>query len=53
MPKVEDYVIVRPTSETGEWKFAVVTAISGREAEVKFGDGKTQKVKAGDFIALS
>ena len=53
MPKTNDYVIVRPTSETSEWKFAVVTSVSGQEAEVKFADGKTQKVKNTDFIALS
>jgi hypothetical protein len=53
MPKTNDYVIVRPTSETSEWKFAVVTSIAGQEVEVKFSDGKTQKVKAGDFIAMS
>ena len=53
MPKTNDYVIVRPTSDTAEWKFAVVTSVSGQEAEVKFADGKTQKVKNTDFIALS
>ena len=53
MPKTDDYVIVRPTSDTAEWKFAVVTTISGQEAEVKFADGKTQKVKAVDFIAMN
>ena len=53
MPKTNDYVIVRPTSETSEWKFAVVTSISGQEIEVKFSDGKTQKVKNTDFIAMS
>ena len=53
MPKANDYVIVRPTNETSEWKFAIVTSISGQELEVKFSDGKTQKVKNGDFIAMS
>lgn len=53
MPKANDYVIVRPTSETSEWKFAVVTTVSGQEAEVKFADGKTQKVKNTDFIPMS
>ncbi len=53
LPKTNDYVIVRPTSDTAEWKFAVVTSINGQEAEVKFADGKTQKVRVGDFIAMS
>lgn len=53
MPKPGDYVIVRPTSETSEWKFAIVTSVSGQEAEVKFADGKTQKVKNTDFIGMS
>ena len=53
MPKANDYVIVRPTNDTSEWKFAVVTSVSGQEAEVKFADGKTQKVKNTDFIAMS
>jgi hypothetical protein len=53
MPKANDYVIVRPTNDTAEWKFAVVMSISGQELEVKFSDGKTQKVKVGDFIAMS
>jgi hypothetical protein len=53
MPKVSDYVIIKPQSDTGDWKFATVTAINGQEAEVKLADGKTQKLKIGDFIALS
>jgi hypothetical protein len=53
LPNVNDYVIVKPQSDNAEWKFATVTAINGQEAEVKFADGKTQKLKAGDFIALS
>jgi hypothetical protein len=53
MPKVSDYVIIKPQSDTGDWKFATVAAISGQEAEVKLADGKTQKLKIGDFIALS
>lgn len=53
MPNTNDYVIVRPTSEFSEWKFAVVTSVSGQEIEVKFSDGKTQKVKNTDFIAMS
>jgi len=52
MPKVNDYVIVKPQSDTAEWKFATVTAINGQEAEVKFADGKTQKVRNTDFIGL-
>jgi hypothetical protein len=53
LPKTGDYVIVKPQSEIEEWKFAVVTSAGGSECEVKFGDGKTRKLKAGDFIALS
>ncbi len=53
MPKVGDYVIVKPQTDIEEWKFATVTAISGQEAEVKFSDGKTKKVKNTEFIALS
>lgn len=53
VPKTGDYVIVKPQSDTAEWKFAVVTSISGQDTEVKFADGKTQKLKIGDFVSLS
>lgn len=53
LPKTGDYVIVKPQSDIEEWKFAVVTNVSADEAEIKFGDGKTRKVRAGDFIAMS
>ena len=53
MPQVNDYVIIRPQSDSEAWKFATVTTINGSEAEVKLADGKTQKVKSTDFIALS
>ncbi len=53
LPKTGEYVIVKPQSDIEEWKFAVVTSVAGSEAEVKFGDGKTRKVKAGDFIAMN
>ena len=53
MPKTGDYVILKPTSDSGEWEFAVVTTVSGSEAEVKLADGKTQKVKNTEFIGLS
>lgn len=52
MPKVNDYVIVKPQSDTQEWKFAVVTAVTGQDVEVKFSDGKTSKIKSLDFIAM-
>jgi starvation-inducible outer membrane lipoprotein len=53
MPNVNDYVIIKPQNDISDWKFATVTAVNGQEAEVKLADGKTQKLKAGDFIALS
>ena len=53
MPKANDYVILKPSSDSGEWKFAVVTSVTGQEAEVKLADGKTQKVKNTEFIAMS
>lgn len=53
MPKIGDYVILKPTSDSGKWEFAVVTSINGAEAEVKLADGKTQNVKNTEFIALS
>ena len=53
LPKTGDYVIVKPQSDIEEWKFAVVESVSGTEADIKFGDGKTRKVKAGDFIAMN
>ena len=53
IPKVGDYVIVRPDSDTQEWKFATVTTISGQEIDVKFSDGKTKKLKNTDFISMS
>lgn len=53
MPAVNDYVIVKPQTDTQEWKFAVVTAVNGQEVEAKFSDGKTQKIKNTDFIAMS
>lgn len=52
-PKVGDYVIIKPQSDISEWKFATVTAINGQEAELKLADGKTQKLKIGDFITLN
>lgn len=53
MPNTGDYVIVKPKSDIAEWKFATVTSVSGQEAEVKFSDGKTQKVRSTDFIGMS
>jgi len=53
MPNVNDYIIIKPQNDTGDWKFATVTAISGSEAEVKLADGKTQKLKADAFIVMS
>lgn len=52
MPPEGSYVIVKPQSDTQEWKFATVASVSGAEAEVKMADGKTQKVRNTDFIAL-
>ncbi|HQX56621.1 MAG TPA: hypothetical protein PLP07_11885 [Pyrinomonadaceae bacterium] len=51
-PAVGDYVILKPQSDTEEWKFATVTAVNGAEADVKLADGKTKKVKNLDFIPL-
>lgn len=53
MPNVGDYVIVKPNSDIEAWKFATVTSINGQEAEVKFADGKTQKIKNTEFISMS
>lgn len=53
MPAVGSYVIVRPQSDTQEWKFATVSSVSGTEAEVKFADGKTTKAKRIDLIPLT
>lgn len=53
IPSVSDYVIIKPQSDNGDWKFATVTAINGSQVEVKLADGKTQKLKVGDFIAMS
>lgn len=53
MPKVGDYVIVKPDNDIQEWKFAVVTAINGQDADVRFSDGKTKKVKNTDFISMA
>ena len=53
MPKISDYVIVKPQSDNGDWKFAVVTAVNGQQVDIKLADGKTQKVKADAFIAMS
>ena len=52
-PKVGDYVIIKPQNDISEWKFATVTAINGTESELKLADGKTQKLKIGDFIAMN
>jgi hypothetical protein len=51
-PAQGSYVIVKPQSDTQEWKFATVASVSGSEAEVKLADGKTQKVRNTDFITL-
>ncbi|MEO6390744.1 MAG: DUF4537 domain-containing protein [Pyrinomonadaceae bacterium] len=53
MPKVDDFILVRPASETSSWSFARVVSVSGQTMEVKFADGKSSSLKAGDFIALS
>ena len=53
MPKVGDYVIVKPQSDIEEWKFATVTSINAQEAEVKFADDTTKRVKNTDFIVMS
>lgn len=53
MPNVNDYVIVKPKTDTEAWKFAVVTSVSGQEAELKFSDGKTLKVRNTEFITVS
>ncbi len=53
MPNVNNYIIVKPQSDSEAWKFAVVTSISGQEVEVKFSDGKTLKVRNTDFISIS
>ncbi|HEY0429803.1 MAG TPA: hypothetical protein VGC76_18615 [Pyrinomonadaceae bacterium] len=52
-PKIGDYVILKPTSDTQEWRFATVTTVNGQDAEVKTADGKTQKLRVGDFISMS
>ena len=52
-PKIGDYVIIKPQSDMSEWKFATVTAVNGQESELKLADGKTQKLKIGDFIVLN
>jgi hypothetical protein len=52
LPSAGSYVIVRPQSDTQEWRFATVSAAAGDEVEVKFADGKTQKVKSVDMIAM-
>lgn len=53
MPKVGDYVIVKPQSDTEEWKFATVSSVSGDNVEVKLSDGKTKKVRITEFITMS
>lgn len=53
MPATGAYVIVKPQSDTQEWKFATIASVSGSDAEVKMADGKTQKVRNTDFIELS
>lgn len=52
MPSEGSYVILKPMSDTQAWNFATVSSVSGTEAEVKTADGKTQKVRNTDFIAL-
>ncbi len=52
MPNTGDYVIVKPQSDTQEWKFATVSSVTGDGCEVKFADGKTQKLRATDFIPM-
>jgi hypothetical protein len=52
MPAAGSYVLVRPQSDTQEWRFATVSSVSNGEAEVKFADGKTTKAKRIDLIPL-
>lgn len=52
LPNAGDYIIIKPQNDSSPWTFAVVTATSGQEIEAKLADGKTQKVRNTDFIAM-
>lgn len=53
MPAVDSFVLVKPDSDSGQWQYAQVTAVNGQSADIKFADGKTRSIKAGEYIALS
>lgn len=53
MPVVNGYVLVQPDGSTGQWNYAQVTAVNGNSADVKFANGKTRPLKAGEFIVLN
>lgn len=53
LPAANSYVLVKPAGGSGQWNYAQVTNVNGDSAEVKFPSGKTQTIKADEYIALS
>lgn len=53
MPAANSYVLVKSASDPRRWEYAQVTAINGNSGDVKFANGKTQPIKADEFIALN
>jgi len=53
LPAANSYVLVKPSSDSGQWTYAQVTVVNADSAEVKFANGKTQPIKADEYIALN
>lgn len=53
LPKQGDFVLVRPGDDKGQWTYAQVATVSGPTVEVKLADGRTQSIKADQYLALN
>lgn len=52
LPEKDQFVLVKPESGT-KWQYGQTVSAEDGKAEVKFSDGKTRTVKAGEFILLN
>ncbi len=53
MPTANSYVLVKTATDPKRWDYAQVTAVNGNSGDVKFATGKTQPIKADEYIALN
>jgi hypothetical protein len=53
LPIANGFVLVKPETGNSQWNYAQVTAVNNDSWVVKFPDGKTRSIKAGEFIPLN